>query len=225
MIDIHAHILPGVDDGSDSLETSIALLQEEIRNGVTTVVATPHYCPLRGFTCSVEELTEAHRLLCEEVQKRQLPITVLLGQEIYSSDLDAVADKLDEGRLLTLNGSRFVLLEFSMIKQPDNLLELLYTLSVRGYQVIVAHPERYRWMNRAIAARMKEEGCLFQMNAASYYSFSMGYRCRCRWLLHEGQIDMVAGDIHQNRTLPMARLRHKLNDDRLFDVTRLGFTV
>ena len=164
MVDIHAHIIPFVDDGARTLADSINMIEHEIAIGVDTIIATPHHI-FHRYEKSVEEIKKNYELLVEEVKKRNLNINILLGQEIYYSSREDILSLLKEKKLLTLNNTNRILLEFSFAKEPEDLTEIIYNLSVNGYEVIVAHVERYEWMNIDKVIELRSEGALIQVNS------------------------------------------------------------
>ena len=104
MIDIHTHVIPNVDDGSHSLEESLAMIKHEIDIGVDTIYCTPHHIYHR-YEKSVEEIKESFRLLKEAVEKENLPVKLYLGQEICYTHREDTISMLKEGKLLTLNNN------------------------------------------------------------------------------------------------------------------------
>ncbi len=197
MTDIHSHIIPFIDDGSKSAEESLKMLKEAINNGITDIIATPHYCPNRKYVSTVSEIKEAYNSFLDEVKKANLPTNLYLGEEIYYSDYDDIISKLDNGELLTLNNTKYVLIEFSPKKMPENLFELLYNLNLHGYKPIIAHIERYKWATLDIVTRIKDEGGFIQINA---FSLSVIKTCRfCKKLIKNGLVDFIASDIHAGR--------------------------
>lgn len=197
MFDIHTHILPGVDDGSKDFDTSLKLILSEIDNGVSSIMLTPHYCPSRGYKNNAESVKSAFADFCEKINQKQLPVKFLLGQEIYYSDYDDIIKKIENGEVLTLNNSKYVLIEFSLKDKPQNIIETVYNLDVKGYKVIIAHIERYKWMTLDFAEELKNEGCLLQMNAESYFSLKLGLFCKK--LIKNNLIDFIASDLHNGR--------------------------
>ena len=145
MIDIHTHIIPNVDDGSPNLETSINMIKHEIAIGVDTIICTPHHIYHR-YEKTVEEIKKQFELLKSEVEKLNLPVKLYLGQEICYTHREDIIKMLKEGKLLTLNNTNRVLLEFSFHREPEDVLDVIYNFSVNGYEVIIAHVERYEWM-------------------------------------------------------------------------------
>ena len=111
MVDIHTHIIPNVDDGSPNLETSIAMIKHEIEIGVDTIICTPHHIYHR-YEKTVEEIREKFNLLKQEVERLGLPVQLYLGQEICYTHREDILQMLKDGKLLTLNNTNRILLEF-----------------------------------------------------------------------------------------------------------------
>ena len=115
MVDIHTHIIPCVDDGSPSLEESMKMIRHEIDIGVDTIICTPHHI-YGKYEKSVEEIKEQYNLLVSEVDKEKLPVKLLLGQEICYTHREDQIKMLKECKLLTMNNTNRVLLEFSFTR-------------------------------------------------------------------------------------------------------------
>ena len=167
MIDIHTHVIPYVDDGSPDLETSIDMVKHEIAIGVDTIYCTPHHI-FHRYERSVEEIKKNFLLLKEAVEKENLPIKLYLGQEICYTHREDIIAMLREGKLLTLNNTNRVLLEFSFTREPEDLLDIIYNFGVNGYEVIIAHVERYEWMTYDKVRELRLEGAKIQINSNSY---------------------------------------------------------
>lgn len=209
MIDIHTHVLPFVDDGSPDLETSIRMIQEEYENGVDAIIATPHHHYYRRFLKSKSEIEESFETLKAEIQKRQIPVQLYLGQEIFYHSGEDFADLLKRGEILPLNGSNTVLLEFSTSRQPEDLEEVIYSFNVNGYRVIIAHVERYEWMTYEKIKAIRSSKCRIQINAGSLVGkeVSFGKRLLLKKLLKEGLVDFVASDVHSFRPTMMSKAK------------------
>ena len=128
MIDIHTHIIPYVDDGSSSLEDSLAMIKHEISIGVDTIICTPHHI-FHRYEKSVDDIKKNFNLLLREVEKLNLPIKLLLGQEICYTHREDILSFLNEGKLLTLNNTKYVLLEFSFTREPEDITDIIYNFS------------------------------------------------------------------------------------------------
>ena len=193
MIDIHAHILPGVDDGARSWEESIAMLKLSYAQGFRHIIATPHHSRRRG--CAglyglAKELQERARI--------HLPdISIYPGEELFY--YDGLGEDLREGRALTLAESRFVLVEFGVEISYSSLYQAVRKLNMERYVPVLAHVERYVCMREN--GRMEELrhlDCRFQMN---YESLKGGFFDRqtrwCRKQVRSGKIHFLGTDMHR----------------------------
>lgn len=209
MIDVHTHVLPFVDDGSSSLEESVRMIKEEVENGVDTIVATPHHHFYRSYLKSVSELEEAYLLLKSEIERQKIPVRLLLGQEIYYRSSEDVAELLKQNKLLSIGGTRAVLLEFSTTRAPEDLEEVIYSLNINGYDVIIAHVERYEWMNYDVIAGIRGKHCKIQVNAGALVGKEVSFAKRqlLKKLLKNDLVDYVASDVHSFRPCLMSRAR------------------
>ena len=199
MIDIHSHLLPGVDDGSPSIKESLIMLNEAVSQGVTDIICTPHF--REGFTCLPQRLQEVFSEFKAEVEKLNIPVNLYLGQEIYA--VDNVKKIIEENRVLTLNQTKFVLIEFSAGTKTD-VVETVYELRNAGYIPVVAHVERYKYLSLDDIYELKNEGGYIQVNADSLVK--EGKRANYKTvkkLFREGCVDFVASDIHYGRTFCM----------------------
>ena len=137
IIDVHAHILPGVDDGSENWNESIEMLRMAYEQGIRTIIATPHYHQGQD----IERLKETTGILRQEAQKLDPEYGIFLGQELMDSE--GILDELRKGRALTMAGSRYVLIEFLPNVSYSRLYQRLRQLQGAGYIPILAHAERY----------------------------------------------------------------------------------
>lgn len=217
MVDIHTHIIPGVDDGSPNLETSIEMIKHEISIGVDSIICTPHHIYHR-YEKSVEEIKSNFLLLKEAVEKENLPIKLYLGQEICYSHREYIIKMLQEGKLLTLNNTNRVLLEFSFTREPEDILDIIYNFSIHGYEVIIAHVERYEWMTLDKVIALKGEGALIQINSNSYLGLTTFKEKRfTKLLLKKGLVNYVASDTHSFRPSTLDKSFKKIKNPDLFN--------
>ena len=195
MVDIHAHVLPYVDDGSDSNIKSLKMLRAAVKMGVTDMVLTPHY--RYNYKLSKEKLKEGFDKFSEQARNENIPINLYLGQEIYIDR--EYARNFDENRVITMNGTNYALLEFYYKKEYD-IADCVFELSLRGYKAIIAHFERYVYATIEDAVAIKKMGGLIQVNAPSLVG-KAGLKCKkmARRLLEEGLVDFVASDVHSRR--------------------------
>lgn len=202
IIDIHSHILPGVDDGAETLEEALGTLMEAQRQGIKSIIVTPHYHPGR-YIVTPAQISEKLELLREECKKRDICVDLYPGQECcYYSGL---SEELLKGNVLTMAGSRYVLVEF----EPDCLYSYLAgglrDLQSCGYQPILAHFERYRCLHeRKRLYELKEQGVFLQMN---FDTLLLGgrifYRNPWREVIEEGLVDYFGSDCHGTHFRPL----------------------
>ena len=194
MIDIHAHILPLVDDGSASLEQSLQMLKGCAEQGVTDVILTPH-CRAH-YNESADSLRKSFGEFAKVVSENGINVNLYLGQEVFINK--HVKQKLQDGEHLTLNGSKYLLLEPDYVE--CEITEAVYELTHIGYIPIVAHVERFPYITEQDVVEIKELGGLIQVNASAL--FCNDFRTdkkRAKKFLKAGLVDFVASDIHSNR--------------------------
>ena len=223
MIDIHTHILPAVDDGSESIENSIKMLNDLKESGVTDVILTPHY---RGkYLCNKEAL----KIQFEKIKAlaKDIPVNLYLGQEIYVEK--DTFNLLSSGELLTLNNTKYVLLEFHHVN-PSDIVEAVYVAKMRGFIPIVAHVERYEYLQFDDVFEIKNLGGLIQINASSLVNKkNKDYYKRVKKLLKNNLVDFVASDCHDFRPIRIGEARKLLTKkfgeelaSKLFDTNALN---
>jgi len=203
MTDIHAHILPSVDDGSLSLEQSLKMLGDLYADGVTDVILTPHY--KNNYKCTPTELKDAFNEFKLRTFEAGIPIGLYLGQEIF---IDKSYKKLlAEKKVLTLNGSKYLLIEFDFSIETD-IADIVYELKNLGYLPIIAHFERYAYVDTDVAREIKELGGLIQVNADSIVGkHKRKYLKLIKQLMADGLVDFVASDLHSKRKVLTGKAR------------------
>ncbi len=213
MIDIHTHILPCIDDGSSSLENSIEMVKEEVRQGVNKIILTPHY---RGsFLPNVDEVTRVFNEFKERVAQENIDVELFLGQEIYvTKDIKKI---FKAGKTFSLAGSKFVLIEFAFARRNE-ISEIVHELRCEGLRPIIAHPERYEKLTVDDIYEIKLAGGFMQVNADSIVGDNKRfYKKTIKNMFREGFVDFVASDIHFNRVNRMAEaykyVKRKFGDD------------
>lgn len=220
MYDLHCHILPGLDDGAQTVEDSLALAQVAIEEGITHIVATPHHND--GFYVndhvSVRERVEHFN---QVLFQQHFPLTVLPGQEVRY--YDRLVDELEQKQgVMTLNDSRYLLLEFPHDSVPRRIEETIHELQVIGLVPIIAHPER----NKEIASdheklvSLVKMGALAQVTAQSIAGgFGSKLQAAATELCRRNLVHVIASDAHNVRSRPFAMkeafqvIRHKLGEE------------
>ena len=196
MVDIHSHILPFVDDGSDSLSASISLIKEEIKNGVEKIILTPHN-KSGQYNAPIEKIEESFSLLKTEVQKENLKIDLYLGQEIYVND--EIYEKLKSNKVLTINNTKCILIEFNYFVETD-IQSYVHNAILLGYTPIIAHIERYTYLDWNLIYDLKMLGALIQVNATCIAGlFGRKIKKNALKAIKADLIDFVASDIHKDR--------------------------
>ena len=197
MTDIHCHVLPYVDDGSDGIETSLSMLEQQICQGVQNVILTPHY--RQGFYVAEDsELKAGFEELKGKVKEKGLDINIYLGREI--TVYTGLEEDIKQGKFLSLAGSKFVLLEFPYDTETD-IEEICYKVKLCGYIPVVAHVERYSYFRSLEKVeRLKESGVVIQINASPIVKKSFSSENKfVKKLLKNKLVDIVASDFHSTR--------------------------
>lgn len=198
MYDLHCHILFGVDDGADSAEESLRMARIAAEGGTRGIVATPH-CNISEYDRNewTSEFTKKLVMLNSTLAEFDIPLKIYPGQEIFCGS--NVSQLIRSGRLLTINGSRYVLVEFDFGEYAENVYSRLESIIAEGYVPIVAHPERYGFLQEDPDAvyRLKNMGCFLQLNKGSLKGgFGRGAYLAANNMLRSQFADFVASDAH-----------------------------
>jgi protein-tyrosine phosphatase len=198
MIDIHTHLLPGVDDGSPSVEVSVPVLERFRQDGVTVLVCTPHL----KATDAARAPVERNRRILAELVKHAPPLPELvLGWEIM---LDAPGADLRAPHL-HLGDSLAALVEFPRMHVPPGATQEILRIRMSGVTPVIAHPERYHMCTPHVVREWRSVGAVIQMDAIMVFGNAPTSRL-ARKLLEEGLIDCIASDTHgDSRSLRAAR--------------------
>lgn len=208
MIDLHAHILPGLDDGAVDIYDSIEMAALAYEYGTKVIVATPH-CNIPGLYDNYfgKEYWRAYRNTKEILQREQPGILLLGGMEVYMTE--QVPELLTEGKIFPINRTRYVLLEFDFAEDPEFADRMLRrVLEVRALPLI-AHAERYEFVqeNPELVWRWKNMGCEIQVNKGSFLGrFGTRAQKTAYELLNHNLVTAIASDAHSpvRRTTCMA---------------------
>lgn len=197
MIDLHVHLLHGVDDGPADLGEARQMCRIAADDGITLAVATPHQLNERWPNLDRRPLERARAELA--LATRGEP-EILLGAEIrIGSDLLAEVERLPEGDLLTLAGTRTLLLEPSPLPVGPNLVDIVHELVLAGYRPVIAHPERIRWLaeNLELLRHLVDRGAMLQLTAMAVMGeLGRGPHQASRSLLLAGLAHVIASDGH-----------------------------
>ena len=199
MIDIHTHILPGLDDGSDRTRTSLRMAELAVRSGVTDLIATPHSNQRGRFeNYASEELEGQFQRLKDALRQEQIALRLHLGMEVYATS--DMAELYREGKLLTLAGSRYLLMEFGFHDDAYYMEHVLRDVMDAGVVPILAHPERYKALQALpdIMVDWVRSGVHMQINKGSLSGFfgKESFRLAVTMLNHD-LASFVASDAHR----------------------------
>jgi protein-tyrosine phosphatase len=195
MIDLHTHVLPGVDDGPPDVDSSLALARAAIEDGVSTMVATPHVSS--RYPNTLARIEEGVGELNLALARAELPLAIVPGAEVALSELDRLSD--DDLRGLSLGGAGHLLVESPYVKDVPSLEAVLFDLEMRGVRPILAHPERSPVFqsNPTRLARLVQRGVLSSITAGSLGGrFGGRVRSLSIQLLAQGLVHSVASDAH-----------------------------
>lgn len=201
-IDIHSHLLPGIDDGAKDVETSMQMFRMAYRSGITHMILTPHYKPMR-HNAGPRRLTEMIKEARERLADEGIEIQLYAGNEMYyHSEVPTI---LEEGKACSMAGSQYVLVEFSPMDDFDYIRNGVYQIMTGGFRPILAHAERYQCITSK-PQRIEElvrMGCYIQLNAGSVTGgYGFGTKQFCKKMLKQQLVHFIASDAHdiKNRT-------------------------
>ncbi|WP_266363369.1 tyrosine-protein phosphatase [Tellurirhabdus rosea] len=197
-IDIHSHLIPGIDDGVPDVETALACLRKLKEIGYRKVVTTPHI------------IQDLHPNTSEGIRRGLDKLRQAVREENLGMEVDAAAEYLLDDHFINLLqkddvltfGPRYLLFELPFAIPPLNLESLVFQMMTRGYQPILAHPERYTYLHSHPERlnALKEQGCLFQLNILSLAGqYGSRIQQQARKLVEHGMIDLLGSDMHRLR--------------------------
>lgn len=217
--DMHSHIIPFVDDGAASIEEMEAMLKRAYADGTRTLIATPHHHPRRGHK-DVQTIEKNFQYVAKAATAIAADFQTVLGTEIYFTQDTIKA--LETGEVLTINGTRNILVEFSHNHETFFVHQSLQQLQLTGYHVVLAHVERYPSLVADIDEVMtiKKMGIDISVNADSITGKN-GWKIKrfVHKLLKEGVVDCVGSDAHDIKNRPptlkeaYAMVRKKFGED------------
>ena len=217
MTDIHTHILPYVDDGAEDMTDALLMADLAVESGVHTVFATPHSnIPEEVDNFQSPGFAAAFSKLQEKIRERALPLTLLAGMEIFGTE--DVAEKISDGRVISLNDSGRYLVEFDFYSGSEQITHILEKIRAVGAIPVIAHPERYVCVQRQPETVMNwiDMGCQLQMNKGSIFGkFGRNSFRAADALLQNGWITYIASDAHSpyRRTTYMKDIRDFLREE------------
>lgn len=229
MIDLHCHILPGIDDGADTLTDSIDMAEKAVSQGITHILCTPHHNNGKYVNPKVEVI-EKVAVLQAELDRRNLPLTLLEGQEVrITGDL---IEEIQQNRILFTDlTDTYLLLEFPTMDVPAYTQQLFFKLRNMGKTPVIVHPERNAKFredpNRLIP--FLEMGCLAQLTAPSYIGvFGKDIQKTAKQMVDHHLVQMMASDAHgiKKRTFVMKeafrQIAHDFGDNKVVEMEQVA---
>ncbi|OSY88131.1 histidinol phosphatase [Tenacibaculum holothuriorum] len=210
-VDIHSHLLPGIDDGAKNLDHSIELISKMYSYGIKNFITTPH---VLGdlYPNSSETILNKVEEVKAELNNRGLDDIQFRAAAEYMMD-EKFVERLKNDDILTLKDN-FVLVEMSYFNAPYNLYDILFEIQLKGYKPVLAHPERYNFYHQDFQNyyKLKKAGCLFQLNLLSLTEqYGKGVQKTAQKLIKENLYDFVGTDTHHMNHL---RLLKKIGDKK-----------
>lgn len=202
-VDIHSHILHGIDDGPETLEQTMAFCTKLKQQGIEKIIATPHFISGDTYMPAAEEIREKVKLLQKEIDKKKIGLKVFPGMEVFASH-DTI-ERIRKNEILSLNDSKYILIEFPLKAVPRYASDLLFAMQLEGYIPIIAHPERYcsDYRKNGFLTQLVDKGALLQINSGSLAG-AHGKKAKkaAEQLLRAGMVHLVASDAHGEHRMP-----------------------
>lgn len=211
MVDIHSHIMYGIDDGSNDIETSVEILKDAYNNGVTDIFLTPHYIEDSKFNCNNNDKNKILNILKEKLQKENISINLYIGNEVFIDE--NILEHIKNNEIATLNNSKYILVELPMGRMYNNTKEILFNLIIEGYTIVLAHPERYRYMQEddTKLEELLNMGVLLQGNYRSLFGYyGKDAKKALTKFIRKHQISFLGSDIHRNDGYNLKKLEKKV---------------
>lgn len=210
-VDIHSHLLPGIDDGAKTFEDTLSLIKSLQSFGITQIITTPHIIQ-HVWNNTTEIITNTKNETQTKLNAENINIPFKAAAEYLMDDQFEVLVKNKD--LLTLKDN-YVLVEMSYINAPIQLYNILFDLQVAGYIPVLAHPERYLFYHNNFNeySKLKKAGCLFQLNLlATTGYYGKGVTKIAEELLKKGMYDYVGSDVHHKNHIASFEKRIEIKD-------------
>ncbi len=222
-VDIHSHLIPGIDDGAKTIEDSINLINELNKIGFSQFITTPHVMPPVWKNNNII-IQKGEKEVQVAIDKSNIPFKAAAEYMLDRQFLEILKNE----QLLTLKDN-YLLVEMSYLNPPINILEIIYEIQIAGYTPMLAHPERYLFLHNRFDfyTTLKKSGCLFQLNLLSVVGYyGLPVLKTAEKLLKQKMIDFVGSDLHHQKHLgafqqkvmlkEMAPLKEAIQQNQLF---------
>lgn len=214
-VDLHSHLIPAIDDGSKSVEDSIALIRGLMKMGFRKIITTPHIMS-DYYRNNAEIINRGRDLVREALIKEGIDIPFEAAAEYYYDEyfLDILKKKND---LLLIN-KEYLLFELSYLTKPNGVRELIFEIQMKGYKPLLAHPERYPFLGLPDYLEYKQAGCFFQLNILSLTGhYGSNAQHQAELLIENNLIDFVATDLHHMQHIRLIN-KNAAHTEKLFEL-------
>ena len=192
-VDLHSHLIPGIDDGAKDLDDSVTIIKELINQGFSKIITTPHIMS-DLYKNTPETIYSGLEILKRRLANDNIEIDISAAAEYYV-DYD-FEQRIGNEKFLTF-GEKYILIEFSFLESPRNMYDIIFKLQLEGYVVVLAHPARYQYFDLKDYESLINRGVLFQLNLLSligYYSNQI--KTNAKLLIDNKFVSFVGTDCH-----------------------------
>ncbi|MEX2485598.1 MAG: CpsB/CapC family capsule biosynthesis tyrosine phosphatase, partial [Brumimicrobium sp.] len=200
-VDMHSHLIPGIDDGSQSMDQTIGMLLRFVELGYKKVITTPHIMQ-DHYPNTPDVILSGLETVKLEIEKHKIPIEIEAAAEYYFDEF--LLKKIETDKLLTF-GDNYVLFEFSFVSEPHNIDQLIFDFKTHNYKPVLAHFERYMYFledGLAKAENLKDKGVKIQMNLNSLTGhYGKPIQKQAELLIDNKLVDFVGTDCHRSEHL------------------------
>lgn len=220
-VDMHSHLIPGIDDGSKSMEESLSLIKRLSDFGLRKIITTPHIMS-EYYKNTPEIIKMGLEDLKKSVRNEGIDIEIQAAAEYYLDEI--FLEKIKEGEEVLTFGDNYILVETGFINRPQMLLETLFQLEMSGYKPVFAHPERYQYLinDKKLLEDLVDRSLIFQINMLSFTGFySKPVKDFAEMLLERNLVRFLGTDCHNPRYLDGLE---QLSGSKVFDkIKQLDF--
>lgn len=215
MIDIHSHVLYGIDDGAKTLEESLAIVRQMHELGFTKMIVTPHYMENTEYVADNKKKKEIIREIKEKINTENIPLELYLGNEVYI--FEEIVERIKNQAIFTLNGTNYILVELPLLEHMHADLDILFELIASGVRVILAHPERYLLFQKdpGLLLKYTDMGILLQGNYESLIGkYGKKAQNLAKQWLKEKRYFTFSSDVHKENSQffkNFSKIEKKLN--------------
>lgn len=211
MKDIHCHLLPGIDDGSKNFDESIKTIRRAQKEGITDIIITPHYIEDSKYNTNNKQKKILFSQLKRYIRSNKIDVNLYLGNEVYLTE--NILKLLEKEEILTLAGTRYILIEFPLLNYRIDTYKILGELLEKGYIPVIAHPERYKIYKEdpVKVVEILEMGALLQGNYESLLGkYGKEAKKTLLFFLKKGWITFLASDRHRDESYNLKKVKKQL---------------